>query len=81
VMGEATRKLLALSSFEQADSLAIEDHAMMNRIWPHRIAIHDLAVAVDPSAQLALEQMLARKARLDGWKDRARELAKKVGLR
>lgn len=64
IMLYATGTLIGRKSFIEADSLAVEDHWMMNRIWPHRIVITDLAIALVPEANRQLETLSSAKQRL-----------------
>ena len=41
---DLTRRLIAESSVDATDSCAIPDHPMINRLWPGRMALADVAV-------------------------------------
>jgi CelD/BcsL family acetyltransferase involved in cellulose biosynthesis len=45
---ELTSRLAASRSFAKVDSCATPDHPMIDRLWPERIAIVDLGVALQP---------------------------------
>ncbi len=70
----ATRDLLDRPDFVFADSLAHEHHRMINRLWPDRIAITDLAVQVAPSERNELASVVESKERLHRWKNQAKIL-------
>jgi CelD/BcsL family acetyltransferase involved in cellulose biosynthesis len=44
------------------DSCAIADHPMIDRIWPDRLRIADLAICAEPERQRAFESAMARVA-------------------
>jgi len=74
IMLHATRKLLDRKTFICADSLAHEHHWMINRLWPDRIKITDLAVQVTPFGKPDLASVIASKERAEDWKTRAKAL-------
>jgi CelD/BcsL family acetyltransferase involved in cellulose biosynthesis len=45
---ELTRAQLAMSSVALTDSCAIENHPMIDKLWPERMAVTDLVIAVTP---------------------------------
>ncbi len=45
---ELTSRLLASGTFMKADSCAMPDHPMIDRLWPERIALLDLGIATAP---------------------------------
>ena len=63
---EMTRRFEADPNIELADSCAIVDHPMIDRVWPDRVELVDLAFALRPSgrnlfrASLAFERARAR---------------------
>ncbi len=63
LMHHTTNTVLGRSTFKQADSLAVADHWMMNRVWPDRISISDLAIALSSNAEPALERYIDSKLR------------------
>ena len=64
VMVNATHSLKQRSNFVEADSLAIPNHTMMNRIWPDRVPIADLSISLRPDADPALQKLVRAKRRL-----------------
>lgn len=74
VMIEATLALLKRQSFARADSLAVRDHPMINRLWPDRLAICDMTIALDAGEARALQRTIAAKERWDRWRGRAKRL-------
>ena len=51
-----TRKQLQDMSIRQTDSCAIPDHPMIDRLWPDRLEITDIAISVSPSRESAFER-------------------------
>ena len=74
IMLHATRALLDRESFVSADSLAHEQQWMINRLWPDRITITDLAIQLSPFGTPDLTSSIASKERMEGWKTRAKAL-------
>ncbi len=68
VMVKATQDLLKRKQFLEADSLAVPNHQMMNRVWPERLAMTDMAIALTPEADQNIDQLIAAKSRLQDWK-------------
>ena len=64
IMLQATQTLVRRETFMEADSLAVEDHWMMNRIWPDRITITDMAVALTSAGDKELLEVSKSKKRL-----------------
>lgn len=56
---DLTRRQIADSSLAATDSCAIPDHPMINRLWPDRIALADVAVPLEAS-RLFVEAALLR---------------------
>ena len=48
-----TERLAADTTIAFADSCATADHAVINRTWSERLALHDLLIAVRPQAHFA----------------------------
>lgn len=48
-----TERLAADATIACADSCATADHAVINRTWSERLALHDLLIAVRPQAHFA----------------------------
>lgn len=63
VMLYATAALLKRKSFKSADSLAVSDHWMMNRLWPDRLTVTDLSVQLRTSSDLTVDALVKAKAR------------------
>ncbi len=78
IMLKAGETLLERDDFVEADSLAVADHWMMNHLWPDRIAMQDLAIAVDPRADSLLRKLVAGKKRQDRMKQIGRLWLEKV---
>jgi CelD/BcsL family acetyltransferase involved in cellulose biosynthesis len=76
-----SRRLAAAPGLKLVDSCAIQDHPMIDRLWPGRLELIDIALATSPrggrrlGAWLAAEAALARardaaKATLNRWRAR-----------
>ncbi len=74
VMIEATLALLKRKAFVRADSLAVRDHPMINRLWPDRLAIKDVTIALDRNGTRELARTIAAKQRRDRWRALAKRL-------
>ena len=61
VMVNTTMLLQQRPGFIEADSLAIADHVMMNRVWSDRIGIADLTVSVSPKGTSRLQKVVKSK--------------------
>jgi hypothetical protein len=55
-----TERLAADATILCADSCATADHAVINRTWSERLALHDLLIAVRPQAHFARAVRLER---------------------
>lgn len=77
IMLHATRALLDRKSFVSADSLAHEQQWMINRLWPDRITITDLAIQVTPFGTPDLASVIASKERAEDWKARVKALLRR----
>ena len=51
---ELTNRLVAGGTFMKIDSCAMPDHPMIDRLWPERIALLDIGVAVTPGPRARL---------------------------
>ncbi|MDD9911309.1 MAG: GNAT family N-acetyltransferase [Ahrensia sp.] len=69
IMLHATRSLLERDNFIGADSLAHENHWMINRLWPDRVTVTDLAVQLTSSRRLNVADLVGAKEREQRWKD------------
>lgn len=69
-----TELQLARPELELTDSCAIANHPMIDRLWPERIAIADLAVSLD-------DKGFGSALRRERTRRRIREFAKRVALR
>ena len=78
IMIHATEKLRARKNFVVADSLAVADHPMINRIWQDRIEISDFTVALRPEAVGRLEETAAAKQRFIQLKSTAKAALAKL---
>ena len=78
IMVHATEQLIMRPSFVVADSLAPQDHWMMNNVWPDRIAITDLTFAVTDGANHALTKTVEAKRRYTRLKNNAKAVLKKL---
>ncbi|MEP1207815.1 MAG: GNAT family N-acetyltransferase [Rhizobiaceae bacterium] len=72
VMVKATQILRQRGNFVEADSLAVADHMMMNRVWPDRVQIADLTIALHPGGEADLQKLVKAKQRLDDLKSSAK---------
>ena len=77
---EMSRALLAEPGFVAADSLAVPDHPMVNRLWRDRLAIADIAVGLTQASGPAVERFVAAQERNRRWRDRLRDAALRTGL-
>jgi hypothetical protein len=59
---ELSRRLAARADIVLTDSCAIANHPMIDRFWPDRIAIRDVAVEVDPTRPSAFRRACAIEA-------------------
>ncbi|MEE9374770.1 MAG: GNAT family N-acetyltransferase, partial [Rhizobiaceae bacterium] len=66
LMVKATESLTKHHDFIEADSLAVQDHWMMNHIWTDRITVTDMAIALTPKADSVLDKAMHSKTRLLG---------------
>ena len=81
LMVHLTEQLQNRKTFSEADSLAIPNHWMMNRVWNSRVPIVDLSISVAPRFDDALEKLVASKQRLATLKQSVKTLiAKSVTL-
>jgi len=67
-----TERLAADTSIVFADSCATADHAVINRTWSERLALHDLLIAVRPQAHFS------RAVRLERLRGKAMDAAKRL---
>jgi CelD/BcsL family acetyltransferase involved in cellulose biosynthesis len=67
-----TERLAADTTIVCADSCATADHAVINRTWSERLALHDLLIAVRPQAHFA------RAVRLERLRNKAMAAAKRL---
>jgi CelD/BcsL family acetyltransferase involved in cellulose biosynthesis len=67
-----TERLADDATLARADSCATSDHAVMNRTWSERLALHDLLIAARPQAPFA------RAARLEHARGAAIDAAKRL---
>ncbi|MGI9365711.1 MAG: GNAT family N-acetyltransferase [Rhizobiaceae bacterium] len=74
VMVKATQTLLQRKSFIEADSLAAQNHDMMNRVWSDRIPMTNIAVALRPNAYAQLQRVVRSKRRLVQLKSTAKRI-------
>jgi CelD/BcsL family acetyltransferase involved in cellulose biosynthesis len=74
VMVNATQTLLRRKNFIEADSLAVENHEMMNRVWPDKVPIADLAIAMQPDESSEMDRLIAAKKRLRSIRNTAKKL-------
>ncbi len=81
VMVHTTQSLKKRRNFVEADSLATPDHAMMNRVWPDRMQIADLTIALHPSADSSLSKVVQAKQRLSKLRSAAETILAKLRLR
>ena len=78
VMVEATRALKSRADFVEADSLAVADHVMMKRVWPDRVAITDLTIALTPEAAGQVDRVVDAKRRVRAAKTFAKSILSKL---
>ena len=78
MMQLSTNQIAARKSFKRADSLAVTDHWMMNRIWSGRIEITDLAICLNDGAKDELDLVIESKKRLSNWKKKAKAVLHKI---
>jgi len=67
-----TERLAADTTIVGADSCATADHAVINRTWSERLALHDLLIAARPQAHFA------RAVRLERWRHKTIASAKRL---
>jgi CelD/BcsL family acetyltransferase involved in cellulose biosynthesis len=60
------------------DSCALQDHPMIDRIWPGRIDLVDLAIAVGPERGWRLRAWLAAERAASGLRERVKRLANRL---
>jgi len=77
VMVNATQNLLQRKSFIEADSLAVANHEMMNRVWPDKVPITDLVIALRPGADTELDRLITAKERLTSIRQGAKKLLRR----
>lgn len=68
----ATQSLLDRKTFVEADSLAIADHSLVNRLWPDRVPLTDLMVAVRSDANALLDEAIEAKQRRTDLRHKAK---------
>ena len=78
IMAEATDQLINRKDFKEADSLAVSGHWMMNRVWPDRITMQDLAIALTPQGEQDLHELVRAKTRLSSIKKFAKMTLQKL---
>ena len=78
VMVEATRAKKSRADFVEAESLAVADHVMMNRVWPDRVAITDLTIALTPDAAGQVDRVVDAKRRVRAAKTFAKSILSKL---
>jgi CelD/BcsL family acetyltransferase involved in cellulose biosynthesis len=72
---EMTQVQLADASLVSTDSCAIANHPMIDRLWPERLAMTDVVLAVEPTAT----RRFARCVRLETLRRAARQAVKTAG--
>lgn len=72
VMLKATTALLQRDDFVEADSLAVSNHWMINRLWRDRITITDLAIGLTPESTADVETLINAKERAAGFRQWAK---------
>ncbi|NKB54083.1 MAG: GNAT family N-acetyltransferase [Rhizobiaceae bacterium] len=77
VMVNATNILKERGNFVEADSLAVANHTMMNRVWPDRVPIADLTIALNPDGGEILKNVVKAKERLLKMRNFARTALRK----
>jgi hypothetical protein len=80
VMVNATQILKQRRNFVEADSLAVADHVMMNRVWPDRVAITDLSIALTPEDKSQMLKVVEAKCRLRSIKATAKAMLAKLPI-
>ncbi len=71
-----TERQVAQSGTAATDSCALPDHPMIDRLWPERLALVDVAIGLQPGRRLGFEAVM----RLEIARRRARALAKRAVL-
>ncbi len=71
---ELTRELAARADIEQTDSCAIANHPMIDRFWPDRLAIADIAVQARPNEAKVFDEACRREM----WRRNLRAAAKRA---
>ncbi|MEO1399239.1 MAG: GNAT family N-acetyltransferase, partial [Pseudomonadota bacterium] len=74
IMVKATSELVQNRDLVMADSLAVEDHWMMNHIWPDRLQMQGVMVGLTPQARSAVEATIRAAQRRDGLKSSLKAL-------
>jgi CelD/BcsL family acetyltransferase involved in cellulose biosynthesis len=73
-----SRRLEREPGLELVDSCALQDHPMIDRIWPGRIDLVDFAVAVAPERGWRLRAWLAAERAAAGQRERVKRLANRL---
>ena len=81
IMVHATEQLRSRPDFVEADSIAVANHPMINRLWPDRVAITDFTIALRPDAAAYLKDVVAAKQTMAWLKHTAKSALEKTGLR
>ena len=81
IMYHATQSLLRREDFIQADSLAVPDHWMMNRLWADRVEIADLTIALSPQANHLVNRIITAKRMEEAFKTLGRKMFRAMGWR
>ncbi|MEL6967074.1 MAG: GNAT family N-acetyltransferase [Pseudomonadota bacterium] len=73
LMFHTTKALIERKDFIMADSLAVADHWMMNRVWPDKLTMGDVMVGLSSQAKPDLHKALRAVERRDTMKHRLKQ--------
>ncbi|MEM1040356.1 MAG: GNAT family N-acetyltransferase [Pseudomonadota bacterium] len=74
IMAKVTTHLVGKNSLVMADSLAVEDHWMMNHIWPDRLSMQNVLVGLTPQSQPQVQSAFEASERQDQLKAKLKSL-------
>ncbi|MEL6734347.1 MAG: GNAT family N-acetyltransferase [Pseudomonadota bacterium] len=74
IMAKATTHLVEKDNLVMADSLAVEDHWMMNHIWPDRLSMQNVLVGLTPRSRPAVQSAFKASQRQDRVKTTLKSL-------
>jgi CelD/BcsL family acetyltransferase involved in cellulose biosynthesis len=78
LVSELTREMAARTDIELTDSCAIANHPMIDRFWPDRLPIVDIAVQAGPASAKAFHGACDREIRRRDLRSRVKRIVKKL---